>query len=107
VDWAIIQGRLDYALRAIYFQQFAERLLAIEKVPQQFGKCWYRRFLSRNPFVRTLRSKLLDYKRANGASVENINIFFDWLDNPAFADIPITNFYNAVKAPAWTLLLVT
>jgi hypothetical protein len=95
VNWAIIQGRLGYALRVTYFQQFAERLFAIEGVPQQLGKCWYRRFLSRNPFVRTLRSKLLDYKRANGALVENINIFFDRLDDSAFAGIPITNFYNA------------
>jgi hypothetical protein len=95
VDWAVIQERLGYASRVTYFQQFAERLLAIEGVPQYLGKCWYRRFLSRNPFVRTLRSKLLDYKRANGALVENINIFFDRLDDPALAGIPITNFYNA------------
>jgi hypothetical protein len=45
--------------------------------------------------VRILRSKLLDYKRANGASIENINIFFDRLDDPAFAGIFITTFYNA------------
>jgi hypothetical protein len=95
VNWAVIQGRLGYAPRVIYFQQFAERLLAIEGVPQQLGRCWYRRFLSRNPFVRTLRSKLLDYKRANGASIKNINIFFDRLDDPALAGIFITNFYNA------------
>jgi hypothetical protein len=95
VNWAIIQKRLGYAPRVTYFQQFAERFFAIEKVPQQLGKCWYRRFLSRNPFVRILRSKLLDYKRANDALIENINIFFDRLDDPALAGIPITNFYNA------------
>jgi arginine deiminase len=39
VDWAVIQGRLGYAPRVTYFQQFAERLLAIEGVPQQLGKC--------------------------------------------------------------------
>jgi hypothetical protein len=33
VDWAVIQGRLGYAPRVTYFQQFAERLLAIEGVP--------------------------------------------------------------------------
>jgi hypothetical protein len=55
---------------------------------------------SRNPSVRTLRSKLFDYKRVNGASVENINIFFDRLDDPAFAGISLTNFYDAVKGHA-------
>jgi hypothetical protein len=32
VDWAVIQGRLGYAPRITYFQQFAERLFAIEGV---------------------------------------------------------------------------
>jgi hypothetical protein len=33
VDWAIIQEPLGYALRVIYFQQYAERLFVIEGVP--------------------------------------------------------------------------
>jgi hypothetical protein len=35
------------------------------------------------------------FPETNGASVENINIFFDRLDDPALAGISITNFYNA------------
>jgi hypothetical protein len=91
----ITQGRLGYAPKVTYFQQFSERFLAIEGTHPQLGKCWYRRFLPRNPSVRTLQSTLLDYRRANGVTAENINIFFDRLDDPALAGILMTNFYNA------------
>jgi hypothetical protein len=41
--------------------------------------------LKPNTEVRTLKSTLIDYKRANGALTENINIFFDWLNDPVLA----------------------
>jgi hypothetical protein len=53
--------------------------------------------LKRNTEVRTLKSIFIDYKRANGASTENINIFFDRLDDPVLAAIPPEHFYNADK----------
>jgi hypothetical protein len=51
--------------------------------------------LKRNTEVRTLKSTLIDYKRENGASTENINIFFDRLDDPVLAAILPEHFYNA------------
>jgi hypothetical protein len=51
--------------------------------------------LKRNTKVRTLKSIFIDYKRANNASTENINIFFDRLDDPVLAAIPPEHFYNA------------
>jgi hypothetical protein len=51
--------------------------------------------LKRNTEVRTLKSIFIDYKRANGALTENINIFFDRLDDLVLAAIPPKHFYNA------------
>jgi hypothetical protein len=51
--------------------------------------------LERNTEVRILKSTLIDYKRANGASTENIDILFDRLDDPIIAAIPLEHFYNA------------
>jgi hypothetical protein len=51
--------------------------------------------LKRNTEVRILKSIFIDYKRANGALTENINIFFNRLDNPVLAAIPPEHFYNA------------
>jgi len=36
----------------------------------------------------------VDYKRINGASADNINIFFDRLDNPQIKDIPPRFWFN-------------
>jgi hypothetical protein len=95
VDWAIVQSRLGYAARITYFKHFAEQLLMANGTPQSLEKQWYYRFLNRNSGVRTLKSSLIDYKRANGASAENINIFFDRLDDPALESIPKENYHNA------------
>jgi hypothetical protein len=51
--------------------------------------------LKRNTEVRILKSTLIDYKRANNASTENINISFNRLDDPVLAAIPPEHFYNA------------
>jgi hypothetical protein len=51
--------------------------------------------LKRNTELRTLKSTFIDYKRANNASTENINIFFERLDDPVLAAIPPKHFYNA------------
>jgi hypothetical protein len=53
--------------------------------------------LKRNTEVRILKSTFIDYKRANNASTENMNIFFDRLNNPILAAIPSEHFYNADK----------
>jgi hypothetical protein len=95
VDWAIAKCKLGYAARVTYFKHFAKRLLIANGTPHRLGKRWYYRFLKRNTEVRTLKSTLIDYKRANGASTENINIFFDRLDDPVLAAIPPEHFYNA------------
>jgi hypothetical protein len=81
MDWAIAQCKLGYAARVTCFKHFAERLLIANGTPHRLGKRWYYRFLKRNIEIRTLKRTFIDYKRANGASTENINIFFDRLDN--------------------------
>jgi hypothetical protein len=95
VDWAIAQCKLGYAARVTYFKHFAERLLIANGTPHRLEKRWYYRFLKWNTEIRILKSTFIDYKRANGASTENINIFFDRLDDPVLAAIPPEHFYNA------------
>jgi hypothetical protein len=95
VNCAIAQCKLGYAARVTYFKHFAERLLIVNRTPHRLEKRWHYRFLKRNTEVRTLKSTLIDYKRANGALTENINIFFNRLDDSILAAIPPEHFYNA------------
>lgn len=94
-DWAIVQGRLGHAPRLTYFKTFAQGILNTNGARQALGRNWYARFLKRNPNVKSIRSTMIDYKRANGVTPENINIFFDRLDDPALAPIPPRFWYNA------------
>ena len=62
---------------------------------RSLGKEWHARFIARNDEVKTARSKSIDYKRVNGATAVNINLFFDRLNTPEVANIPPARFYNA------------
>jgi len=63
----------------------------------QLEQRWHTRFLARNEDVKTTRSKIINYSRVNGATVANINVFFDRLDVPELANIPTERFYNTDK----------
>ncbi|KAJ3551817.1 hypothetical protein NPX13_g11268 [Xylaria arbuscula] len=55
------------------------------------------RFGVRNEAVKVARSKIINYSRVNGATVANINPFFDRLDAPELENIPPERFYNTDK----------
>jgi hypothetical protein len=58
---------------------------------------WYRRFLERHSEIKTSRAQLVNYKRVNAATAENINIFFVRLDYSEIRAIKYANIWNANK----------
>jgi hypothetical protein len=64
-------------------------------IVHKLGKHWYTGYLVRNPEIRSSRIRLINYKRANAASIDNINIFFDRLKLPEVRIIPPQNIWNA------------
>lgn len=72
----------------------AQRMLNASGASHTLGQRWHTRFLARNESVKTARSKMINYSRVNGATVANINVFFDRLDAPELANIPFERFYN-------------
>lgn len=94
VFWVKTQCAIGYAPPLSQFRLFAQRLLQTHGLPPRIGKDWYRRFLLRNPDVRTARTHLIEYKRFNGACTENIHVFFDRLAEPTILKIPPQFIYN-------------
>ena len=75
--WALIQGQLGLPLSHAQIRDFAGRILHAGGDSQPLGKHWMQHFLQRNPEVKTLPSKRMDSKRANAASAEEIQAWFD------------------------------
>jgi hypothetical protein len=81
-NWAIIQGKLGHSPPLTHFRYYAQRLLKNNGIVHKLGKHWYTGYLVRNSEVRSSRIRLINYKRANAALIDNINIFFDRLELP-------------------------
>jgi hypothetical protein len=94
-NWAIIQGKLGHSPSLTYFRHYAQQLLKNNGIVHKLGKHWYTGYLVRNPEVRSSRTRLINYKRANAALIDNINIFFDRLELPEVRIIPSQNIWNA------------
>jgi len=92
--WAVGQARLGFAPALVKFRFMAQRMLNASGASHTLGQRWHTRFLARNESVKTARSKMINYSRVNGATVANINVFFDRLDAPELANIPFERFYN-------------
>lgn len=61
---------------------------------EPLGKNWIQGFIRRNPEIKTLRGKRLDFKRINGASTHIIQSFFKLLTIGAIKEILPSNRYN-------------
>lgn len=94
VRWALDQAAIGYAAPLKQFKHFAMRLLALEGMPQKLGRRWYERFLRRHPEIRTSKSRLIEYKRYNGACKANIDIFFERLTSLNAKKLRPENIWN-------------
>ncbi|KAI2624503.1 hypothetical protein GGS21DRAFT_493916 [Xylaria nigripes] len=47
-----------------------------------------------NPTIRNTSATIINYSRVNGATVANINLFFDRLDVPEVSNVPTDRYYN-------------
>ncbi|KAK8096427.1 uncharacterized protein PG998_014295 [Apiospora kogelbergensis] len=92
--WAVGQARLGFAPALVKFRLMAQRMLNASGASHTLGQQWHACFLARNESIKTARSKIINYSRVNGATVANINVFFDRLDAPELANIPPERFYN-------------
>ncbi|RYO96180.1 hypothetical protein DL765_011661 [Monosporascus sp. GIB2] len=93
--WVIVQGQLGYAPPHSRFRLYAQRLLINNGSPKRLGKGWVARFLRRHPEIRTLKGRIIDYKRLNGASPASTNVLFDRFALPEVKAIKWRNRFNA------------
>ena len=93
-QWILTQGALGYAPSHAQIRLFAARIMHAGGDSKRLGKHWMQHFLRRNPAIKTLRGKKIDYQRVNGASPANIKKFFQRLAHPAIKDIPACHRYN-------------
>ena len=94
VRWVKTQTKLGFAPPHSRFTIYALRISRASGGPQTFGRHWVKRFLKRNPELKTLRSVRYDWRRANAACSTNIVEFFVRLDDPLISAIPPAHSYN-------------
>ncbi|GAP89887.1 putative transposase [Rosellinia necatrix] len=92
--WCIGQAKLGYAPSLTKLRMIAQRALAASSGPRTLGPTWHHQFLARNASVRSTRCHIVNYQRVNGATAQNIHVFFDRLDTEGVANIPPSRTYN-------------
>jgi hypothetical protein len=93
--WAIKQNEMGHPPRLSYFKVFAQKILYNNGIARKLGKGWYSRFLSRHSEIKSLRARLVDYRRVSAASSDNIDIFFNRLELPEIQKILHQHIWNA------------
>ncbi|KAK1252006.1 hypothetical protein MKX08_003193 [Trichoderma sp. CBMAI-0020] len=77
-----------------WVKEFAARVIKAGGNNEPLGKAWIKGFLQRNPEVKTIRGRLMDSCRVNGAGIKNIKDFFCHFKIPEIKDIPLEHCYN-------------
>lgn len=96
--WVLTQGALGLPPTHAQVRVFAERILRAQGDTIPLGKRWIEAFLKRNPSIRSMRSKSIDSKRINGATIEVIRSWFQHLQPPDIKVIKPGNRYNMDEA---------
>ena len=81
-QWVLSQGALGYAPTHAQIKSFASRVLQAGGDTQPLGKHWMQHFLKRNPAIKTLQGKKIEYLCVNRALTENIKGLFERLALP-------------------------
>lgn len=71
-DWVLAQVALGVAPTHSQLRDFAQRIVNLHGDTEPIGKNWIRGFLERNPTVKTVKGKSIDYQRLEGALTEKI-----------------------------------
>lgn len=86
-EWVLVQGALGLPPTHAQIRTFASRILATGGSTEGVGKHWLEAFLRRNPTIKTLRARRMDFKRVDGTSTEKIQAFFNLFNLPAIRRI--------------------
>lgn len=92
--WILIQDAAGNPPLHYQVRKLAERVVAQNGDTRPLGKNWLDGFLARNPEVKTLKGKRLDFQRVNGALTDAIQKFFSILEILAIKEILPQNRYN-------------
>jgi hypothetical protein len=93
-DWIIVQDDLGFPPSHAQVIDFAGRIAKRNGYTEPIGTHWIEAFLRRNPEVKTIKGQKLDSERFNGATTENIQAFFEYLDVPVVKAIKPEHRYN-------------
>ncbi|RYP19598.1 hypothetical protein DL766_008401 [Monosporascus sp. MC13-8B] len=88
-------GKLGYVPPYARFRQYAQRVLTNSGSNERLGAKWVTRFLERNPEIRTLKGRAMDYRRLNGATPASAQALHSRLTIPEVRRILRSNWYNA------------
>lgn len=87
-DWVVAQRALGLAPTHSQLREFAQRIAAVSGDHQPIGKNWIEGFLRRNSNVKTVKGKIIDFDRLEGASAEKIKECFKRLALPVTRKTP-------------------
>jgi len=93
VEFILKQELIGYALTHAQIKSLAQNILKSGGDSRPLGRHWMDGFFRRNPELKTKKGIRIEYKRVDGASPENIDIFFKRLAEVSW--IKPCNTYNA------------
>ena len=89
--WVLTQEALGHSITHSQLKVFGERLCKLQGDHRPLGKRWIRRFLLRNPVLKTKRQITVDSVRVNGATTDTIKAWFQNFQIPAIQAIKPEN----------------
>ncbi|CAG9953996.1 unnamed protein product [Clonostachys rosea f. rosea IK726] len=96
--WILIQDSIGFPPSHARVKEIVGFLLCEEGDLEPVGRHWIEGFLRRNPEVRTLRGKRIDFLRVEGATADNVKEFFALKHIPDIRKIPPCNRWNMDEA---------
>ena len=96
-QWIRIQGTVEYPPTHTTIRFIASQILANDGDLKPLGKNWIKRFLKRNPSVKTIKGKSIKSARLTNTNTKTIQDFFQRFKEPTIATIPPQHRYNINK----------
>jgi 4-hydroxybenzoate polyprenyltransferase len=96
--WILTQDSLGLPPSHSQIQELAARILIESGDLEPIGKHWIEGFIRRNPEVKTLRGKRIDFLRINGATTDRVKDFFALKEIPEVRAISPQHRYNMDEA---------